>query len=222
MIDTIRDEYGLKDFRVLSAMASVDRAFFVSKKFENIAYEDKPIDIGYGQTISQPYTVALMTHLLLSDKKQVPSDKLNTWRVLEIGTGSGYQAAVLSRLVKEVYSVEIIPELAKQAKKNLKSAAVNNVSVKVGTGEAGWNEHAPFDAIMVTAGMESVPEKLFDQLNVGGVLVAPVGKGMDKQMTRITKTEGIKYSDLKNPTSPRLRVAREEFGIFHFVPFVEK
>lgn len=200
MIDVIRDKYGLDSPRVFSAMAAVDRKKFAPDKSKRIAYENRALGIGYGQTMSQPYTVAIMTHLLELSGNE---------KVLEIGTGSGYQAAVLSELSKEVYTVEIVTELAKRAKKILKSLGINNVHIKKGSGDSGWKTHAPYNAIIITAGLRKVPGALFDQLIKGGVLVAPIGKGMDKQMTKFTKSKsgGIK---------------RKKYGVFHFVPFVSK
>lgn len=208
MVDNIRGVRGLDSPKVFSAMLQVPRKKFVSKKYGGLACKDSPVSIGCGQTMSQPYTVAFMTHLLIGDKSKATSNKIKKWRVLEIGTGSGYQAAVLSELVKEVYTVEIIPKLAEKANKTLKKLGYRNVFVKTGSGEWGWEQKAPFDAIMITAGVErKVPQVLFGQLRAGGVLVAPVGKGYDKEMT--------KYIKLKNG-----KTKKQKYGIFHFVPFV--
>ncbi len=210
MVDDIRSLYGLDSPKVFSAMLSVPREKFVSKKEGNVVYEDKPVDIGYGQTMSQPYTVAFMTHLLLEADEPHFAEASRGKKVLEIGTGSGYQAAVLSKLVKEVLTIEVIPQLANTARKTLKKLGYKNVFVRCGSGEYGWEEKAPFDAILVTAGIEGkVPQALFDQLKVGGVLVAPVGKGRDKTMTKYVKKSKAKCKKSKH-------------GIFHFVPFVEK
>lgn len=200
MIVKIRTFYGLDSPRVFSAMRQVPREKFVPSGFEVAAYKDRPVNIGYGQTISQPYTVCFMTHLLGLKGQE---------KVLEIGTGSGYQAAILSVLAKKVYTIEIIPPLATKAKKILKELGHKNVYVKTGQGEKGWKSKAPFDAIIVTAGIEGeVPRALFDQLKPGGVLVAPIGTGYDKVMTKYKKTKkGIKKS---------------EYSIFNFVPFIEK
>jgi protein-L-isoaspartate(D-aspartate) O-methyltransferase len=204
MVLEIREKYGLSSPEILSVMLQIPRHRFVEKKYGDIAYSDGPVPIGYGQTMSQPYTVAFMTHLLLG--KQIPeSGKANG--VLEIGTGSGYQAAILSKFFQKVFTIEIVRELSQKAKETLKRLGFNNVFVKEGSGESGWVEKAPFNAIIVTAGLgENVPETLFDQLIEGGILVAPVGAGLDKKMTRFVKKDG--------------KVEREEFGIFHFVPFV--
>ncbi len=154
------------DPRVLHAMRTVERHKFIPDQHITSAYDDHPLPIGYGQTISQPYIVALMTELcrLSGDEK-----------VLEIGTGSGYQAAVLSLLSREVYSIEIVEPLAKAAALRLKNLGYKNVRVKSGDGYKGWPEHAPFDVIMLTASPPEIPDTLIEQLKDGGVLVAPVG-----------------------------------------------
>jgi protein-L-isoaspartate(D-aspartate) O-methyltransferase len=159
---------GVSDPRVLDAMRSVPRHLFVPQRSRDRAYEDTPLPIGYGQTISQPYIVAAMTELLAPQRSDV---------VLEIGTGSGYQAAVLSRLVRRVYSIEIVPELAERARATLTEAGCDNVIVISGDGYRGLPEHAPFDAVMVTAAPERIPQPLIDQLDTGGRLVIPVGRG---------------------------------------------
>ncbi|MEJ5348592.1 MAG: protein-L-isoaspartate(D-aspartate) O-methyltransferase [Desulfosoma sp.] len=151
---------------VLEAMRRVPRHLFVPLHLVNDAYENRPLPIGFGQTISQPFIVALMTELL-----DLPKDA----RVLEIGTGSGYQAAVLAQVAKEVYSVEILPELAQGAETRLKNLGYVNVHVKTGDGYFGWKEHAPFDGIMVTAAAPHIPPPLMQQLKPGGKLVLPVG-----------------------------------------------
>lgn len=203
MIREIKERYSLDSPKVFSAMLQVPREKFVPDKYRDRAYDDCPLSLGYGQTISQPYTVAFMTDLLGLQGNET---------VLEIGTGSGYQAAVLALLADKVYTIEVIPELAGKAKKRLKKLGYRNIEVKTGGGELGWSQNAPYDAILVTAGMKAVPKMLFRQLKEGGILVAPVGKGMDKEMTRYTKLKNKKTKELK----------KEEFGIFHFVPFVEK
>ncbi|RPI08185.1 MAG: protein-L-isoaspartate(D-aspartate) O-methyltransferase [Acidobacteriales bacterium] len=152
---------------VLRAMRATPRHLFVPESMRSMAYLDQPLPIGSGQTISQPYIVALMTDLLQPDKSH---------KVLEIGTGSGYQAAVLSPLVKQVCSIEIVPELARVSAALLKKLGYNNVIVRQGDGYAGWPEEAPFDRIILTAAPEKVPQALLDQLKPGGKLVAPVGK----------------------------------------------
>ncbi|MCX7699131.1 MAG: protein-L-isoaspartate(D-aspartate) O-methyltransferase, partial [Candidatus Goldbacteria bacterium] len=152
--------------RVLSAMLKVERHKFVPVKFQKNAYDDNPLPIGYGQTISQPYIVALMTELL---------ELKGNEKVLEIRTGSGYQAAILAELCKEVYTIEIIPELGKNAKKLLKELGYKNIKVKIGDGFVGWKEYAPYDGIIVTCAPKDIPQPLLEQLKEGGRLVIPVG-----------------------------------------------
>jgi protein-L-isoaspartate(D-aspartate) O-methyltransferase len=143
-------------------------------------------------------------------------------RVLEIGSGSGYQSAILSKFFKEVYTMEIIPELVIRAGKALERLGYSNIYIKQGNGEWGWIEKSPFDAIIVTAGLEKkIPKKLFDQLKVDGILVAPIGIGVNKTMVRLTKVKGVKFNDLIKPDLLKLRGLWEEFGTFHFVPFVK-
>jgi protein-L-isoaspartate(D-aspartate) O-methyltransferase len=170
---------GVKDTRVLDALIRVERHHFVPQGLETAAYDDTPLSIGEGQTISQPYIVALMTELA----KVQPTSK-----VLEVGTGSGYQAAVLAVLVKEVFTIEIIPSLGNQAKEKLKALGYDNVHVRVGDGYKGWPEEAPFDAIIVTAAPDHVPQPLVDQLKVGGRLVIPLGD-FYQDLAVLTKTE---------------------------------
>lgn len=164
---------GIKDPAVLRAMRTVKRHEFVPPDQVNNAYADRPLPIGYGQTISQPYIVAYMTEAI----KPQPN-----FKVLEIGTGSGYQAAVLSAIVKEVYTIEIIPELGKAAAAGLKRAGFENVQVKTDDGYYGWKEHAPYDAIVVTAAAEYIPPPLIGQLKDGGMMVIPVGSAYMTQM----------------------------------------
>lgn len=157
---------GIKDERVLAAMRTVPRHELVPEDQRVFAYDDRPLPIGHGQTISQPFIVAFMTEHL----KPQPTDK-----VLEIGTGSGYQAAILSGLVKEVFTIEIVEPLAKRAEADLRRLSYTNVFVKAGDGHKGWPERAPFDAIIVTCAPDQIPQPLIEQLRDGGRMVIPVG-----------------------------------------------
>ncbi len=177
MVDLIKRR-GVKDKRVLSAMLKVPRHLFVPPELVDRAYDDCPLPIGKGQTISQPYIVALMTEALEIDENS---------RVLEIGTGSGYQAAILAEIAKEVYTVERIPELLERARKVIESLGYDNVFFKVGDGTEGWPEYAPYDAIIVTAASPRIPEPLIEQLKVGGRLVIPVGSELTQELLKITK-----------------------------------
>jgi protein-L-isoaspartate(D-aspartate) O-methyltransferase len=158
---------------VLAAMHKVDRERFVPEDAKAEAYADHALSIGYGQSISQPYIVALMTELL---------ELRGTEKILEVGTGSGYQAAILGELAKEVYTLEIIPELAQSAAALLKGLGYSNVHARQGDGSQGWREHAPFDDIIVTCAPERTPPALVDQLIEGGRLVIPIGKSRPHQM----------------------------------------
>lgn len=166
MIKTQIEARGVKDKAVLAVMRKVERHKFVPQELLHAAYADMPLPIGRGQTISQPYIVALMTELLQLKGKE---------KVLEIGTGSGYQAAILAELVKEVYTIEILPELVKRAEKLLKDLNYKNIRVKCGDGYAGWPEFSPFDVIIVTCAPEEIPSALIEQLTEGGRMVIPVG-----------------------------------------------
>lgn len=171
---------GVRNSRVLDAIRKVERHKFVPKQYIDEAYEDHPLPIGHGQTISQPYIVALMTELCELDGSE---------RVLEIGTGSGYQAAILSLLAKEVYTIEIIEALGKSASKKLKELSFDNVSVKIGDGYKGWPEKAPFDVIILTACPPEIPKTLLNQLAEGGIIVAPVGD-YNQELIKIEKNNG--------------------------------
>lgn len=180
MVESQIRQRGVTDTRVLDAMRTVPRERFVPVDAVSRAHDDTPLAIGNGQTISQPYIVAYMTEAL----RIRPTD-----RVLEIGTGSGYQAAVLGLLAREVYTVEIVPVLAKSAATVLRDLGYTNVHVREGDGYAGWAEHAPFDRIMVTAAPDEIPQPLIAQLAPGGRLVIPVGSQGDTQwMTILEKT----------------------------------
>ncbi len=187
---------GIKDQRVLAAFRKVPRHEFVSKTFEGDAYADHPLPIGEGQTISQPYMVAIMTELLRLT---------GTEKVLEIGTGSGYQAAILSLLAKEVYSIEIVEPLAKSAEEQLKRLGYNNVFVLAGDGYQGWPEYAPFDRIIITCAPPYLPEPLQVQLTEGGKIVVPLGEeGQLQVLTVFEKKEG--------------KIIKKEEGGCFFVP----
>jgi len=172
---------GIKDQRVLAAMAKVPREEFVPTDERIDAYEDGPLPIDYGQTISQPYIVAFMTEQL----RPKPTD-----RVLEIGSGSGYQAAILAELVTDVYTIEIIEPLAKSAEATMQRLGYKNVHIKVGDGYQGWPEEAPFDAVIVTCAPENVPQPLIDQLQNGGRMVIPVGERFAQQLYLLEKKNG--------------------------------
>jgi len=169
----------IRDLKVLEVMSKVPRELFVVKEQRKLAYADHPLPIGYGQTISQPYIVAFMTEAA----QLKPSDK-----ILEIGTGCGYQAAILAEICKEVYTLEIIEGLANEAKLRLKNLGYQNVHVRNSDGYEGWESQAPFDAIIVTAAPETVPQSLIKQLKIGGKLIIPVGV-LFQELMRITRNE---------------------------------
>jgi protein-L-isoaspartate(D-aspartate) O-methyltransferase len=188
---------GIQDRRVLEAMRQVPREKFVPKERQDEAYRDGPLPIGYAQTISQPYTVAIMCEAL---------NLTGLENVLEIGTGSGYAASVLGRLAQEVHTVERIPELAHSARTAIQSLGIQNVHVHVGDGSLGLPEHSPFDAIAVTAGGPGLPAAFSEQLAEGGRIVMPIGPMHDQTMCRFTKRNGA--------------LQREELGAFCFVPLI--
>ncbi len=187
---------GVSDKRVLNAMRTVERHKFIPGQHISNAYEDHPLPIGHGQTISQPYIVALMTELCELSGKE---------KVLEIGTGSGYQAAVLSLLVKEVYSIEIVQPLGKSARQKLAELGYNNVQVRIGDGYLGWPENSPFDVIILTASPQKIPQTLIDQLPEGGILIAPEGD-FSQELIKITKQNG--------------KITRRTITYVRFVPMI--
>ncbi len=197
MVEEQLRQRNIRDERVLQAMVTVPRHLFVPPAWRSQAYNDGPLPIGEEQTISQPYIVALMTESLRLK---------GTETVLEIGTGSGYQAAVLSVLAKKVYSVEIIPQLAETARERLTSLGYNNVTVIVGDGNLGWQAGSPYDAIIVTAAAPEIPPVLIEQLAEDGRMVLPVEVGEEQHLLRLQKREG--------------RIIREDLGPVRFVPLV--
>ena len=178
MVDSQMRARGVDDPRVLAAMERVPRHIFVPEEHRSRAYDDSPLPIGFDQTISQPYIVAYMTEVLQVEPGH---------RVLEIGTGSGYQAAVLGELAREVFTIEIVEPLAMRAREALEALGYRNVHVRFGNGYLGWPERAPFDRIIVTAAPQEVPQPLIDQLAMNGLLVVPVGR-IDQMMTILRKT----------------------------------
>jgi len=199
MVESQLVRRGIKDNRVLDAMRQVPRHLFVPQDARGLAYSDGPLLIGQGQTISQPYIVALMTELLELTGQE---------KVLELGTGSGYQAAILSRLVGQVYSVERHAALAEPAEQVLAQLGYDNVIISVGDGTLGWPEHSPYEAIIVTAAAPDVPQPLTDQLADGGRLVAPVGSRWSQVLAKI-KRQGE-------------TLAREHLTAVAFLPLVGK
>lgn len=180
LIMALRNQ-GVRDMRVLEAIEKVPRELFVDAVFKNRAWDNHALPISCGQTISQPFVVAYMTHHLKLNERH---------KVLEVGTGSGYQAAVLSHLCRRVYTIERYRTLAAQAGERFKALNISNVTQMVGDGMKGWPQQAPFERIIVTAAAETIPPALLEQLAVGGIMVIPVGSGPDHQeLQRITKTE---------------------------------
>lgn len=182
MVEDQIERRGVEDERVLAAMLEVPRHRFVPEAVRGSSYDDDPVPIGDGQTISQPYIVALMTSLLGLEGGE---------KVLEIGTGSGYQAAVLAKIAREVYTIEIRSQLGQRAEDTLDALGFDNVHVRIGNGYSGWPEEAPFDAILVTAAPEAVPEGLLDQLKVGGRMVVPVGSYIQDLLLLSKTPEGV-------------------------------
>ena len=173
----------IRDAHVLKVMRQIPRHKFIPRDHQQIAYQDRPAPIGEGQTISQPYIVALMTEML-----ELTGDEI----VLEVGTGSGYQAAVLAALCKQVYTIERHPSLAQQATRVLGELEIENVTIREGDGSGGWPEHAPYDAIMVTAAAPVTPQPLLEQLNDGGRMIVPVG-GAGMQRLILWRRKGVGY-----------------------------
>jgi protein-L-isoaspartate(D-aspartate) O-methyltransferase len=198
MVERLREHYRISDTRVLAALMDVPRHLFVPEALQGRAYGDHALPIDANQTISQPYIVALMTELLVVDKSS---------RVLEIGAGSGYQTAVLARVAGQVYAIERIADLARQAQARIRSLGIYNATVKCFDGTMGWSAHAPYDGILVAAGGPEVPEPLTAQLKVGGRLVIPIGESRESQrLVRVIRTdEGYQ---------------REEHGSCAFVPLI--
>jgi protein-L-isoaspartate(D-aspartate) O-methyltransferase len=198
MVERLREHYRISDTRVLAALMDVPRHIFVPEALQGRAYGDHALPIDANQTISQPYIVALMTELLAVDKSS---------RVLEIGAGSGYQTAVLARVAGQVYAIERIADLARQAQARIRSLGIYNATVKCFDGTMGWSAHAPYDGILVAAGGPEVPEPLTAQLKVGGRLVIPIGESRESQrLVRVIRTdEGYQ---------------REEHGSCAFVPLI--
>lgn len=182
MVRSQIERRGVKDEAVLEAMRNVPRHLFVPSNLQSKAYDDGPLPIGYGQTISQPYIVAYMTEIV----KVGPDSK-----ALEIGSGSGYQAAILGQIAKEVYSIEIVPELGQLAASRMRNMGYENVHIKTGDGFYGWEEHAPFDAIIVTAAAEYIPPPLIQQLKEGGRMAIPIGSPfMVQNLMLVEKKDG--------------------------------
>ena len=199
MVDRQLRGRDITDARVLQAMQAVPRHRFVPPRLQDLAYRDSPLPIGHGQTISQPYIVALMSQLLAVEPGQ---------RILEIGTGSGYQAAVLAQMQAEVFSIEIVPELGRRAQAALAPLGYDNIRLKIGDGYQGWPEHAPFDGIIVTCAPTQVPQPLEDQLAEGGRLVIPVGESHFQQLFLMVKSGGV--------------IRQEKIVDVRFVPMVDQ
>lgn len=198
MVERLRDHYGIRDPRVLDALGETPRHLFVPEALQGRAYGDHALPIAANQTISQPYIVARMTELIEADRDS---------RVLEIGAGSGYQTAVLTRVAGQIYAIERIAELAREAQARIRQLGIYNATVKCFDGTLGWSAHAPYDAILVAAGGPEVPEPLLAQLKVGGRLVIPVGESRGAQrLIRVVRAEdGYKH---------------EEHGPCAFVPLI--
>ena len=190
MVKTQLIPRGIKDKGVLNAMKKVPRHLFIDESIQYMAYDDMALSIGKGQTISQPYMVAVMTELL---------ELKGNEKVLEIGTGSGYQAAILAELAKDVYTVERVALLANRTEERFHSLGYNNIHIKVGDGTLGWSEEAPFDRIIITAGTPRIPEPLIEQLFEGGIIIAPVGDRFSQQLLKVRKSKGKLLEDYHTP-----------------------
>ncbi len=197
LVQRLKDS-GIRSTEVLEQIRNVPRHLFVDEALASRAYEDTALPIGLGQTISQPYVVAMMTEALL--------DGLDGERVLEIGTGCGYQTAVLAPLVKEIYTVERIPELLRKTKQRLRQLDIYNVHFRQGDGWEGWRKYGPYNGILVAAAPDELPEKLLQQLAPGGHLVIPVGPSGRQELVRVTKQDG--------------RYEQQSLGLVSFVPLV--
>jgi protein-L-isoaspartate(D-aspartate) O-methyltransferase len=198
MLERLRDHYGIRDPKVLDALRTVPRHFFVTEALRGRAYDDNALPINFNQTISQPFIVARMTELLELNKQM---------RVLEIGAGSGYQTAILAQLASQVYAIERIGELAREAHDRIRALGIYNATVKAFDGTLGWGAHGPYDAILVAAGGPRIPDPLVAQLKVGGRLVIPIGATRESQnLVRVIKTE----------SKPKI----EEHGPCQFVPLI--
>jgi len=187
MVESQMQTRGVKDEKVLEAMRKVPRHKFVSKNMKPYAYNDEPLPIGEGQTISQPYIVAYMTEVL-----QLKGGE----KVLEVGTGSGYQAAILAEIVREVYTIEVIGALSLRAQEVIKELGYKNIYFKIGDGSLGWKDHAPYDAILVTAAPDKVPEALQEQLHIAGRMIIPVGATFQELVLVIRERKKFKKKKL--------------------------
>ncbi|WP_255434104.1 protein-L-isoaspartate(D-aspartate) O-methyltransferase [Carboxylicivirga sp. M1479] len=199
MVITQLTKRGIQDQKILDAMSRVPRHLFVPSTVKEFAYEDRPLPIGYEQTISQPYIVAYMTEKLNLNRQK---------KVLEIGTGSGYQTAILAELSKFVYTIEIIHALSRRAKKTLRSLEYKNIKFKTGDGNLGWKEHGPYDAIIITASPKTLPNTFLSQLSNNGQLIVPIHKNNHQILALYTKTKN--------------EITREELIHVRFVPLITK
>jgi len=197
LVEMWKKDGTVKDKRILKAFKEIPRERFIHEELVADAYEDSPLPIGYGQTISQPTTIMIMIEALELKK---------TDKVLEVGAGSGYNAALMSRLCKKVYTVEIVPELVHFARENLKTCGIRNVEVIGGDGSTGYEPEAPYDKIMITAGCPTIPKPIIDQLKDGGIIVAPVGSRWEQEMAKLKKVKG--------------KLEKENLGYFVFVPLI--